>query len=81
MANQEIKLTDKILLTVPEVAQLLNTRPDNVRNLMKHGYLSGLKLGEIKVRRATVDKFLEEFDGQDLNDLSNVRPLTFGEKK
>ncbi len=70
-------LYEDMLYTVAEVATLLKTNPNFVYNLIKSGRLSALKLGSIKIRKISLEKFLQENDGQDLSDLSNVKKLAF----
>lgn len=55
------------LLTVKEVAKVLKTNQATVYRLISNGYIKCMKLGCIKVRRKTLDNFLEMYDGFDLN--------------
>lgn len=66
---------EPILYTVPEVAKLLKTNPDYVHKLRKSGKLPFLKLGQYKCRKEALDKFLADYEGQDVTDPENVRPL------
>ena len=43
-----------------------------VYELINSGLLPALKLGSIKIRRESLLRFLEENDGNDLTDTSNV---------
>lgn len=64
-----------ILYKVNEVAELIKTNNNYVYALINEGYLPALKLGSLKVRKSSLDKFLEEYEGFDLTDLGNIRKL------
>ena len=64
------------LLTVEQVAEILQTSVDRVYGLHKAGLLKFMKLGRLKVRESTLDAFLERFDGYDVTDPENVKELT-----
>lgn len=64
-----------ILLSVPQAAFLMHTDVNRVRQLIKTGHIKALKLGELKIRRAEIDRFLKEAEGKDFSDLSNVKEL------
>nr|WP_308742070.1 helix-turn-helix domain-containing protein [uncultured Anaerocolumna sp.] len=57
---------EDILLTVKEVAKLLKTSPDYVHKLRKSGVLPFLKIGQYKVRKVSLEKFLEQYEGKDI---------------
>lgn len=59
------------VLTVSEVAKVLKTNVDYVYSLNKAGLLRFMKLGRLKVRKQTLEAFLEKYDGYDLNDPFN----------
>ncbi len=44
-----------------------------IYNLMNKGYLEYLVLGHRKVRRKTLEAFLEKYEGYDLSDLYNPK--------
>lgn len=67
---------EDILYTVPEVAKLLKTSQGLVYKLIKTKKLSALKLGSLKVRRSTILKFLEEYEGYDISDPDNITELS-----
>lgn len=71
----ELPLDREIILTVPQAAQLIHTNQQRVRNLIKAGYIKALKLGELKIRRQEIDRFLKEAEGYDLNDLDDVKAI------
>lgn len=64
-----------VLYTVSEVAELLKTTKDYVYKLQKAGLLKFMKLGRLKVRKKTLDEFLEKYDGMDLSDPFNVKEV------
>lgn len=53
------------LLTITDVAKILKVNPSKVYQLIDKGYLRAMKLGCLKVRRRTVEEFLEKYDGTD----------------
>lgn len=55
------------LLTVKDVAQLLKCNTGTVHKLRQAGVLKFMKLGMYKCRVSTYLKFLEEYDGKDLD--------------
>lgn len=66
---------EDILYTVKEVAEVLKTNPSFVYELIKKGFLPALKLRSLKVRKTTLIKFLEEYEGKDFTDINNVKEL------
>jgi len=66
---------NELLYTVPDVATLLKTDEPTVRELIKRNILIGLKLGRLKVTRAELLRFLNEYTGKDLSDLDNIKDL------
>lgn len=65
------------LYTVKEVSQILKVDVHKVYDLIRSGLLSALKLGSLKIRKQTLEKFLAEYDGFDLSDLNNIHKLDF----
>lgn len=63
---------DKLVFTVKEVSEIIHTNQSYVYTLIKAGLLPALKLGSYKIRRETLLKFLEEYEGYDL-----TKPLEF----
>lgn len=68
MMNKE----DKMLYSVKEVSATLGVNVHIVYELIKKGLLPAMKLGSLKVRKKTLDDFLEKYDGMDLSDLDNI---------
>lgn len=64
-----------VLYTVAETAKLLKTGVNNVYELIRAGLLPALKLGNMKIRKVTLEEFLAKYEGYDLTDLSNNNPL------
>ena len=67
VASKEI-----LVYTVKEVSELLHTNPAYVYSLIKAGLLPVLKLGSYKVRKESLNRFLEEFEGKDLTNPNDV---------
>lgn len=67
---------DDVLYTVDEVAKLLKTNRDYVYKLHRTGLLRFIKLGRLKCRRTTLEEFLARYEGQDITDPENVKPIT-----
>lgn len=59
---------EEMLLTVPEVAEVLKTNVDYVYKLQKAGLLRFMKIGRLKCRKSTLEEFLKKYDGFDISD-------------
>lgn len=57
--------------TVPEVAKIIKTNTDYVYKLQKAGLLKFMQIGRLKVRKSTLEAFLEKWDGWDISDPFN----------
>lgn len=57
---------DKMIFTVKEVSEIIHTNQTYVYSLIKSGLLPALKLGSYKIRKETLAKFLEDYEGCDL---------------
>lgn len=68
---------EDMLYTVKETADVLKTNTDCVYELIKKGYLKCLKLKSYKIRKSTLEKFLDKYEGYDLSDLDNIKELNF----
>ena len=78
--NQQImkvpgQTSPNVLYTVKEVAQLLKTNIDYVHKLRKSRLLPFLKIGQYKVRKQSLELFLEQYEGKDLTDPFDVKEL------
>lgn len=71
---EDCKIND-MLYTVKEVAKIIKTSPPYVYSLIKSNKLPSLKLGSLKVRKTTLENFLEQYEGYDLTDPYNIKPL------
>lgn len=72
----EIKInTNNLLYTVSEVAEILKVNKNTVYDLINRKLLIGLKLGNMKVTKAEILRFLKENNGKDLSDLNNIKDL------
>jgi excisionase family DNA binding protein len=69
-----IKMEDMVY-TLAEVAEILRTNTTMVGKLVKKGLLRALKLGRLKVRKVTLEEFLEKYEGKNLDDLDNIVDL------
>lgn len=67
-------MQDKVY-TVKQVSEILQVNVNRVYDLIRAGLLPALKLGNLKIREASLEKFLEEYDGMDLSDLYNIKKL------
>lgn len=64
-----------VLYTISEVAKLIKCNTNYVYDLIRAGLLPGLKLGSMKVTRSALLEFLQKYQGYDLTDPSNIKPL------
>lgn len=65
----------EMVFTVKQVSEILHTNTTYVYELIKKGFLPAMKLGTLKVRKSSLEKFLEQSEGKDLTDLDNVREI------
>jgi len=70
-----MKMNDKLIYTVQEVAKLLHSSPNYIYQLIYRGYLPAIRLGSLKIRKETLEKFLLVNEGNDLRDLDNIKKL------
>lgn len=66
---------EKMLYTVKDVSATLGVNVHVVYELIKKGLLPAMKLGSLKVRKQTLESFLEKYEGMDLTDLDNITEL------
>jgi excisionase family DNA binding protein len=66
---------EDVLYTVKETSKLIKSNPDFVYALIKKGLLPALKLGSYKIRKISLDSFLEKYEGFDLTDLDAIKEL------
>ena len=66
---------EDMLYTVPEVAAILKTNVDYVYKLQRAGLIRFMKIGRLKCRKSTLEKFLEKYDGLDISDPFNIQQI------
>lgn len=62
-----------VLYTMKEVSEILKTNVTYVHKLRKTGLLPCIKLGTYKVRKETLEAFLEKYEGCDLTEPETVK--------
>ena len=67
--------------TVKEAGSALGVNSGMIRKLIKKGLLPGLKLGCLKVRKISLEKFIQDYDGMNLDDLDNIVPLILTDER
>ena len=70
---------EKLLYTVKETAYVLGCNVHLVYNLINKGLLPALKLGSLKIRKTSIENFLEKYEGMDLTNLDNIVALNSAE--
>lgn len=65
-------MEEKMLYTVKEAASALGVNVHTIYNLINKGLLSAMKLGSYKIRKTTLEAFLEKYDGMDLTDPDHI---------
>ena len=63
------------LLTIKEVARVLNCGIPYVYKLTDNGLLPYIKLGHKRVRRSAVNEFILKYENKDLSDLNNIQDI------
>ena len=66
---------EKLLCTVKEASMLLGVNVHFVYRLISSGMLPALKLGNLKIRRATLEDFILKYEGMDLSNLDQIVEL------
>lgn len=65
---------EKLTYSVTEAALAITTNPQNVKDLIEMGYIGFLKLGEIRIPKTEVARFLENHMNEDLaNEIAKYR--------
>ncbi|MBE5936022.1 MAG: helix-turn-helix domain-containing protein [Lachnospiraceae bacterium] len=65
----------EMLFTVKQVSELLHCNQAYVYELINHKLLPVLKLGSYKVRKSTLEEFLQKYEGYDLTKPDDVKML------
>jgi hypothetical protein len=58
---------EKLTYSVTEAALALTTSPQNVKDLIEMGYIGRMKIGEIRIPKAEVARFLDNHMNEDLS--------------
>lgn len=66
---------DDILYSVSDVAKLMKVGKNRIYDLIHAGLLPVLKIGGLKIRKESLEKFLENYEGCDLTDPYNVKQV------
>lgn len=66
---------EQMLYTVSETSKILKTNTSYVYSLIRLGFLPAIKLGSYKIRRSTLEKFLQEYENKDLTDLTKIEVI------
>ena len=66
---------EQMLYTVSETSKILKTNSSYVYSLIKLGFLPAIKLGSYKIRKSTLESFLQQYENKDLTDLTNIKEL------
>lgn len=66
---------ENTLYTILEVSAVIKTNTNYVYDLIKAGHLEALKLGNMKVRKSELERFLKVAEGYDYTDPFNVEKL------
>ena len=75
MNGVKVKMNDRLIYTVQEVASILHSSPNYIYELIRKGYLPAIKLGSLKVLKTSLEKFLIQNEGKDLSDINNIKKL------
>lgn len=62
-------MSDEIVYTVSQVADMLHVNKNYIYTLINNGMLPVLKFKSYRIRRKTLEKFLEDYEGVDLSEL------------
>ena len=65
-----------MLYTDKEVSKILKVNVSYVYKLINKKLLLAIKLGSQKIRLESLERFLNEYEGQDLSDLDNIHSLS-----
>lgn len=71
----KINENEKLLYTVKEASVLLGVNVHLVYRLINTGMLPAMKLGNLKIRKATLEDFISKYEGMDLSNLENIIEL------
>lgn len=63
------------LLKVKEAAAILRVNANKVYELIRKGHIRALKLGDLKITRFEIERFINEAVGRDFSDLDDVKDI------
>lgn len=66
-AKERLEPLPRMLFNVSEVAAILGTNVNMVLALKNAGLLKFMKLGRYKIRKETLQQFLIDYEGEDIN--------------
>lgn len=76
LMQEEAPMKDEqMVYTILEVARILKIGKNRVYELKNRGFLPFIKLGALKCSRQSLEGFLRKYEGYDLTDLTNIKPL------
>jgi len=76
-----INAISPLLYTVSEAAKQLRCGIPVIYGLINSGILPALKLGHLKIRRESLEEFVNKYDGMDLSNLSEIKALSNNDVK
>lgn len=71
-------ITREYLYTVEETSKILKVNKNMVYDLINKGHLKAIKLGRKKIPAFEIERFLRDYIGKDMSDLTNVVELKIG---
>ncbi|MDO4171059.1 MAG: helix-turn-helix domain-containing protein [Lachnospiraceae bacterium] len=78
MKRENLASLPNMVVTSSEAAEILRISQARLGDLINAGLLNCLNIGSRKVRIATIDEFLEKWDGWDLSDPYNPKKISAG---
>ncbi len=75
MNGNMVGITTEYLYTIDQTAKILKVNRNMVYDLINKGHLRAIKLGRKKIPAFEIERFLHEYIGKDMSDLSNVVEL------
>lgn len=66
---------EDILYSVNDVAKLMKVGKNRIYDLIHAGLLPVLKIGGMKIRKKSLEDFLEQYEGCDLSDPYHVKQV------
>lgn len=63
------------LITVPEFAKMIGSNTNKAYEIVKAKLVPVLILGKVKIRQKAAEEFLIRYEGYDLTDVNNIKPI------